>query len=106
MLMDIHSALRLIMVYYVFKLETSSWNSYFKEIGNTYTNKKCHSFNRFNCYSNDNSALKSVRKYRYQTVDAHLYYDAPDCVYDVFESSSSFTKVSFFALIALIAFLF
>ena len=57
------------------------------------TNNKCHTLNRFNCYSKRTKEMYLMeRRISSKTIEAHLFHNATDCAYTIFEGSSYITN--------------
>ena len=70
------------------------------------TNNKCHSINRFKCYLTDTiEEYKRTRTTATKTIEAHLFHNAPPCVYQVF-GVYSYITYNLYILCVLIFILF
>jgi len=87
------------------KVNEKDWKGAVKNLIKRYQNK-CHSIQRFNCYisNNDKSLQATQLTDAHKTAEAHLFYKAVPCAYDIL--SGSIAKVSLLSIAVLLAFIF
>jgi hypothetical protein len=80
----------------------SEWKSYYSNLNKQYANS-CHTRSRFTCYDSSKSVMAEARTSTLKTLLGARYYNAPQCVLDIFYADGSANYVFYSALVSVVS---
>ena len=104
--MEIVTAVKLIMVIYLFTIENNSdWLKLASVNRNRVSSTSCHTVNRMNCWDIKDTVRTDSYNVKLVTTNAHNFFYAEDCIKKLF-NAGEMIKLSFAAIAVLIMLLF
>jgi hypothetical protein len=84
-------------------LVDAEWTSYYSNLNKQYANS-CHTRSRFDCYDSSKSVLAATRTSTLKTILGARYYNAPQCVLDIFYAAEGSANYVFYsALVSVVS---